>query len=291
MSIKFRQVTYTYFPNTPYETTALKAIDLVLESGKFSAIIGHTGSGKSTLIQHINALLIPTSGEVEVEDFLVTAKAKPKGIKQLRKIAGLVFQFPEYQLFEETVFKDIVFGPKNFGAKEEDLKEIVIEILELVGLDESYLERSPFELSGGQKRRVAIAGILAMEPDILILDEPTAGLDPQGTKEMLELFKKIHESGKTIILVTHEMEQVLNYCEEVVVVQQGKISYQGDPITLFKNSEFLKEAQIDSPTIMKVALELEKRGYPIEIDTIKNMTTFVRSVVECNKKRVVKWRI
>ena len=174
MSITFKEVEHTYSENTPFSYHALKGIDLNIKTGSMTALIGHTGSGKSTLIQHINALLLPTAGEIKVDDILITATDKPETLKPLRKKAGLVFQFPEYQLFEETILKDIIFGPKNFGVNEEEAIEIAKETLELVGLDESYLEKSPFDLSGGQKRRVAIAGILAMNPDILILDEPTA---------------------------------------------------------------------------------------------------------------------
>ena len=189
MSITFKDVEYIYSQDTPFAYHALKGVNLDIPKGSFTALIGHTGSGKSTLIQHINALLIPTKGEVDIGDVHITNNEKPKVLKPLRKKAGLVFQFPEYQLFEETIEKDIAFGPRNFGMSEEEAKEVARKMLKRVGLDESYLERSPFELSGGQKRRVAIAGILAMDPDILVLDEPTAGLDPQGAKEMLDLFK------------------------------------------------------------------------------------------------------
>lgn len=283
MSINFRQVSFVYLPKTPYESHALKAIDLSIEKGTFTAIIGHTGSGKSTLIQHINALLIPTAGEVEVEQFTITPHAKTKGIKRLRKVAGLVFQFPEYQLFEETVFKDIAFGPKNFGAKEADLTSKVSEVLQLVGLDDSYLERSPFELSGGQKRRVAIAGILAMDPDILVLDEPTAGLDPQGANEMMALFKKINQMGKTVILVTHEMDYVLQYCEQAVVMQDGKIVYQGEPGGLFANQELLKQVDIRAPQIIQLAQQLQAQGFKIELNKIKHVDDFIAAIIACQK--------
>ena len=195
MSITFKKVEHIYSEKTPFSYHALKGVDLNIEKGKMTALIGHTGSGKSTLIQHMNALLLPSAGEVHIEDILITATDKPESLKPLRKKAGLVFQFPEYQLFEETILKDIIFGPKNFGINEDEAIEMAKKVLKMVGLDESYLEKSPFDLSGGQKRRVAIAGILAMDPDILILDEPTAGLDPQGAKEMLNLFKKINQTG------------------------------------------------------------------------------------------------
>ena len=209
MSITFKEVEHTYSENTPFSYHALKGVNLDIKSGSMTALIGHTGSGKSTLFQHINALLLPTNGEVKIDDFLITATDKPSSLKPLRKKAGLVFQFPEYQLFEETILKDIIFGPRNFGLSEEEAIDVAKRTLKLVGLDESYLDKSPFDLSGGQKRRVAIAGILAMDPDILILDEPTAGLDPQGAKDMLNLFKSINKQGKTVIIVSHDMNQLL----------------------------------------------------------------------------------
>ena len=200
MSIKFQEVSYTYSPSSKFAFTALNNISLEFEMNKITALIGHTGSGKSTLVQQLNALLIPTSGTLEVCDYIITNdKKKNKNLKSLRKRVGLVFQFPEYQLFEETVAKDIGFGPKNFGVSEEEIDEIVKKVIVQVGLDESFLNRSPLELSGGQKRRVAIAGILAMNPEVLVLDEPTAGLDPTGAKEMLDLFVELNKLGKTII--------------------------------------------------------------------------------------------
>ena len=223
MPITFKEIEHIYSENTPFSYHALKGVNLKIKDKSFTAIIGQTGSGKSTLIQHINALLLPTSGEINVDEFIITATDKPSKLKPLRKKAGLVFQFPEYQLFEETIEKDIIFGPMNFGVSEEEAKKIARKVLKMVGLNESYLSKSPFELSGGQKRRVAIAGILAMDPDILILDEPTAGLDPQGTNEMMSLFKKINDLGKTIILITHDMNHVLQYCDEVVVVRSNGI--------------------------------------------------------------------
>ena len=203
MSIKFQEVSYKYSPSSKFAFNELKNISLEFEMNKITALIGHTGSGKSTLVQQLNALLIPTSGTLEVCDFIITNdKKKNKNLKSLRKRVGLVFQFPEYQLFEETVAKDIGFGPKNFGVSEEEISEIVKKVIVQVGLDESFLERSPLELSGGQKRRVAIAGILAMNPEVLVLDEPTAGLDPNGAKAMLDLFVELNRLGKTIIIVT-----------------------------------------------------------------------------------------
>ncbi len=280
MPISFRNLYYTYYPKSPYEYTALKGINLTLEDKRFIAIVGHTGSGKSTLVQHINALLLPTEGEVEVNEYKITPNAKIKGLKLLRKHAGMVFQFPEYQLFEETVFKDIAFGPKNFGANEEELKPKIIEIMKMVGLDESFLERSPFELSGGQKRRVAIAGILAMEPDILILDEPTAGLDPQGAHDMMRLFRRIYQNGTTIIMVTHEMEYVLGYCEEVVVLKDGQVVAQKRPIDIFTNDQLLKDVNIEPPMVISFAKKLEEKGLKIDWEMIKNTTTLVDAIAK-----------
>mgnify|MGYP000556580414 FL=1 len=276
MSITFKEVEHIYSENTPFAYHALKGVNLKITDQSFTAIIGQTGSGKSTLIQHINALLLPTSGRINIDEYLITATDKPSKLKPLRKKAGLVFQFPEYQLFEETIEKDIIFGPMNFGVSEEEAKKIAHNVLKTVGLDESYLNKSPFDLSGGQKRRVAIAGILAMNPDILILDEPTAGLDPQGTNEMMSLFKRINESGKTIILVTHDMNHVLQYCDEVVVMNHGKVERHDSVVNIFKDSEYLNKLGIDLPIITDFILKLNKGGFNIntsikDIDELINV--------------------
>lgn len=284
MSIEFRNVIYTYFPQSPYEQEALKGINLNLEKNKFIGIIGHTGSGKSTLIQHINALLLPSSGEVVVENFTMTNKSKNKSVRELRHLAGLVFQFPEYQLFEETIYKDIAFGPKNFGAKDEELKPLINEIIKLVGLDESYLERSPFEISGGQKRRVAIAGILAMKPEILVLDEPSAGLDPQGANEMMELFSSLHKAGKTIILVSHDMDYVLKYCDEVVVMKDGQIRAQKTPYELFSNADLLREVGIEAPKCLLFAQKLRNNGMKIDCKKIRDIESLSATIVDIKKR-------
>lgn len=277
MSIAFKEVEHTYSENTPFSYHALKGIDLNIKTGSMTALIGHTGSGKSTLIQHINALLLPTAGQIKVDDILITATDKPETLKPLRKKAGLVFQFPEYQLFEETILKDIIFGPKNFGVNEEEAIEIAKETLELVGLDESYLEKSPFDLSGGQKRRVAIAGILAMNPDILILDEPTAGLDPQGAKEMLNLFQKINQQGKTVILVSHDMNQVLEYCDDVVVMNKGRVEKHVTVDELFRETEYLTSLSIDLPMITSFILELNANGYHID-PSLKDINQLIEEI-------------
>ena len=277
MSITFKEVEHIYAQDTPFAYHALKGVNLNIQKGSMTALIGHTGSGKSTLIQHINALLLPTSGEVNVEDILITATDKPSSLKPLRKKAGLVFQFPEYQLFEETILKDIIFGPKNFGVSEEEAISIAKKVIKLVGLDESYLERSPFDLSGGQKRRIAIAGILAMDPDILILDEPTAGLDPQGAKEMLQLFKKVNQEGKTVILVSHDMNQVLEYCDDVVVMNHGQVERHVSVEELFKETEYLTSLSIDLPIITSFILELNKSGFHID-PSIKDIDVLIQEI-------------
>ena len=277
MSITFKEVEHTYSVDTPFAYHALKGVNLDIKKGSMTALIGHTGSGKSTLIQHINALLLPTSGQVQIEGVLITATDKPSSLKSLRKKAGLVFQFPEYQLFEETILKDIIFGPKNFGVSEEEAIKIAKDMIQLVGLDESYLERSPFDLSGGQKRRIAIAGILAMNPDILILDEPTAGLDPQGAKEMLQLFKKVNQEGKTVVLVSHDMNQVLEYCDDVVVMNHGRVEKHVTVAELFKETEYLTSLSIDLPIITSFILELNKNGFHID-PSIKDINVLVQEI-------------
>ena len=277
MSITFKEVEHIYSENTPFAYHALKGVNLKITDQSFTAIIGQTGSGKSTLIQHINALLLPTSGSINIDEYLITATDKPSKLKPLRKKAGLVFQFPEYQLFEETIDKDIIFGPMNFGVSEEEAKKIAHNVLKTVGLDESYLNKSPFDLSGGQKRRVAIAGILAMNPDILILDEPTAGLDPQGTNEMMSLFKRINESGKTIILVTHDMNHVLQYCDEVVVMNHGKVEKHDTVTNVFKDSEYLNSLGIDLPIITNFIIKLNNQGFNLD-SSINNIEQLIAAI-------------
>ena len=277
MSITFKEVEHIYSENTPFAYHALKGVNLKITDQSFTAIIGQTGSGKSTLIQHINALLLPTSGSINIDEYLITATDKPSKLKPLRKKAGLVFQFPEYQLFEETIEKDIIFGAMNFGVSEEEAKKIAHNVLKTVGLDESYLNKSPFDLSGGQKRRVAIAGILAMNPDILILDEPTAGLDPQGTNEMMSLFKRINESGKTIILVTHDMNHVLQYCDEVVVMNHGKVEKHDTVTNVFKDSEYLNSLGIDLPIITNFIIKLNNQGFNLD-SSINNIEQLIAAI-------------
>ena len=277
MPIKFEGVEHQYGLNSPFSFHALKGIDLQIEDGTMTAIIGHTGSGKSTLIQHINALLTPTSGTVTVNDFEISATSRPAKLKPLRKMAGLVFQFPEYQLFEETIEKDIIFGPIKFGVPEEIAKENAKKAIKAVGLDESYLERSPFDLSGGQKRRVAIAGILVMEPDILVLDEPTAGLDPQGAKEMMQLFKTLNQQGITVLLVTHDMNQVLEYCDHAIVMSEGKIVKKGTVSEIFEDPQYLNQLSIQLPTLTQFIFDLNQKGFHIDM-SLKTVDELIKAI-------------
>lgn len=282
MSIEINHLEHTYNAGTPFAHQALKGIDLSIPEGKVTAIIGQTGSGKSTLVQHLNGLLIPSAGTLDICGFHIQPLLKIKDIKQLRKEVGLVFQFPEYQLFEETIEKDIAFGPKNFGIEEEKANELACKILPMVGLDESYLQRSPFELSGGQKRRVAIAGILVLDPKVLVLDEPTAGLDPQGAKEMMTLFMDLNKKqGKTILLVSHDMEHVMRYCDHVIVLNDGKVLQESDVRTFFEHPEWMIEVGINPPAIIRLKMMLQNKGFQIP-DSILDMP----SLVECIKRQV-----
>lgn len=249
MGIALENVSFTYQEGTPLASAALSDVSLTIEDGSYTALIGHTGSGKSTILQLLNGLLVPSQGSVRVFDTLITSTSKNKDIRQIRKQVGLVFQFAENQIFEETVLKDVAFGPQNFGVSEEDAEKIAREKLALVGIDESLLNRSPFELSGGQMRRVAIAGILAMEPAVLVLDEPTAGLDPLGRKELMNLFKKLHQSGMTIVLVTHLMDDVAEYANQVYVMEKGRLVKGGKPSDVFQDVVFMEEVQLGVPKI------------------------------------------
>ena len=268
MPIRFEKVSHVYSDGTPFRYVALEDVDLEIREGAFTAVIGQTGSGKSTLVQHLNALLLPSSGTVYVMDRQIIAGTEPKKLKSLRKDVGLVFQFPEYQLFEETVLKDVAFGPKNFGASPEEANKLAREALRKTGLDETFEERSPLELSGGQKRRVAIAGILAMKPKVLVLDEPTAGLDPAGAKKMMELFASLHKEGTTVIMVTHDMEQVFRYCEEVIVMENGKPKIQTDIKTFFRDSSLCRELNILPPALIRMKDALREKGYTVSEDTV-----------------------
>lgn len=265
MDIRFEQVDFTYQPNSPFEQRVLFDINLEIPANSYTAIVGHTGSGKSTLLQHLNALLKPTKGKVTIGDRVITPETNNKNLKPIRKKVGIVFQFPESQLFDETVARDIAFGPKNFGVSEEKSMELAAEMLNLVGLDESYMERSPFDLSGGQMRRVAIAGVLAMEPEVVILDEPTAGLDPRGRKDMMDMFYRLHkDKGINIILVTHLMDDVAEYADYMVVLEKGKVHKKGHPREIFEDVAWLNEKQLGVPTATDFAFKLMAKGYQFE---------------------------
>ena len=279
MQIKIDKLSYKYLEKTPNEVEALHEVSLEIPEGKITSIIGHTGSGKSTLIQTLNGLLLPHSGEVHVGEFTVTNKKKKnKNIKKLRKHLAIVFQFPEYQLFEETVEKDVAFGLKNYGVKEPEAIKLAHAALKEVGIDESFYKRSPFELSGGEKRRVSIAGIIALNPDILVLDEPTAGLDPLGSKIILSLIEKFNKEGKTIILVTHDMNIVLNYSDHVVVMNDGRIAFEGTPSDLFSGD--ISEYSIDVPQLFKFAKLLESKGVKLDISKIRTLDDLISQLKE-----------
>ena len=274
MGIALENVSFTYQEGTPLASAALSDVSLTIKDGSYTALIGHTGSGKSTILQLLNGLLVPSQGSVRVFDTLITSTSKNKDIRQIRKQVGLVFQFAENQIFEETVLKDVAFGPQNFGVSEEDAEKIAREKLALVGIDESLFNRSPFELSGGQMRRVAIAGILAMEPAILVLDEPTAGLDPLGRKDLMNLFKKLHQSGMTIVLVTHLMDDVAEYASQVYVMEKGRLVKGGKPSDIFQDVVFMEEVQLGVPKITAFCKRLADRGVsfkrlPIKIEEFK----------------------
>lgn len=266
MSIKIENLVHVYMPKSPFEKVALNNVNLEIKDGEFIALIGHTGSGKSTLIQHMNGLLKPTSGKIIVDETDITEK----GIKltDIRKKVGLVFQYPEYQLFEETIEKDIEFGPKNLGLPQEEITKRVKKAIERVGLDyEEYRNKSPFDLSGGQKRRVAIAGVIAMEPQILILDEPTAGLDPKGRDEILNQIKILHKEYKmTIILVSHSMEDVAKIAERIIVMNKGEVALEGAPAKVFKEVEKLEEMGLAVPQVTYLVRSLKEKGFNLKED-------------------------
>jgi energy-coupling factor transport system ATP-binding protein len=277
MAVVFQNVTHVFLPGSPFMTTAIRDIDLTIADGEFLGLIGHTGSGKSTLIQHINGLLKPTSGSVEVCG--IHTSAKGADLMKLRRLVGLVFQYPEHQLFEETVEKDIAFGPRNMGLGEEETALRVRRALAQVGLPEAgTLSRSPFELSGGQRRRVAIAGVLAMEPQVLILDEPTAGLDPRGREEVLALVRSIHaERQCTVIMVSHSMDEVARVASRVVVMSRAEIAIDGTPREVFERSAELKEMGLDVPVVAQLCAELRQRGLdvPLGIMTLEDLKSWV----------------
>ncbi len=266
MPVKMEQVTHVYMEGGPFESTALLDVNLEIQDGEFIGLIGHTGSGKSTLIQHLNGLLLPTQGTVIVNEMRIEKNSKD--LKPLRQQVGLVFQYPEQQLFEETVGKDIAYGPKNLGLSGEDIDFRVKEAAELVGLPfEEVKDRSPFELSGGQRRRVAIAGVLAMHPTILILDEPTAGLDPRGRDEVLNGIRVLHEkNGYTIILVSHSMEDIARLVDRIVVMNKGRVVLTGSPREIFTHAEELESMGLGVPQITRLMKALRQKGMDVPVD-------------------------
>ena len=272
MSIELKDVTYVYMPKTPYERVALDKVNLTIEEGSFTAIAGHTGSGKSTLVQHLNGLLVPSAGEVLVDGVNLLGKDKAAKIKawHARQQVGMVFQYAETQLFEETVEKDIAFGPQNQGLEEAEVQKRVREAMELVGLSyKDYKDVSPFALSGGQMRRVAIAGVLAMRPKYLVLDEPAAGLDPRGRDELMSTIQKLHKKWKlTIVFVSHSMEDIARLADNLLVMQAGKLRAAGTPAEIFADAQLLQETGLEPPQIMQIMQRLQKAGLPVDSSAI-----------------------
>lgn len=261
--IRVDNLTHTYGVGTPFQRSAVEGLSLDIRRGEFLGIIGHTGSGKSTLIQHLNGLLKPSSGAIYLDGADIWAE--PKNIRQVRFRVGLVFQYPEYQLFEDTVRKDIAFGPKNMGLDAREVERRVLAALSAVGLDESVLDKSPFALSGGQKRRVAIAGVMAMEPEVLILDEPTAGLDPRGRESILQLLREYHEKrGSTVVLVSHSMEEIARNAQRIIVLSRGGVYMEGTPAEVFARASELEAVGLDVPQSTKIAAALRRRGMTVD---------------------------
>lgn len=261
--IRVDNLTHTYGVGTPFQRSAVEGLSLDIRRGEFLGIIGHTGSGKSTLIQHLNGLLKPSSGTIYLDGTDIWAE--PKKIRSVRFRVGLVFQYPEYQLFEDTVRKDIAFGPKNMGLDAAEVERRVLAALSAVGLDESVLDKSPFALSGGQKRRVAIAGVMAMEPEVLILDEPTAGLDPRGRESILQMLREYHERrGSTVVLVSHSMEEIARNAQRIIVLSGGGVCMEGTPAEVFARADELEAVGLDVPQSTKIAAALRRRGMAVE---------------------------
>ncbi len=264
MPIKIENLTHIYMKDTVFQHIALEDITMAIEDGEFLGLIGHTGSGKSTLIQHLNGLLKPTSGRILLDD--VDINSKEASLKTVRQKVGLVFQYPEHQLFEETVYKDIAFGPKNLGLDNKEIEKRVKSSLEMVGLNYNEIkESSPFDLSGGQKRRIAIAGVIAMKPKVLILDEPTAGLDPRGRDEILNQIKELHKKEKmTVILVSHSMEDIAKLVDKIIVMNKGKIMLMDTPDKVFKEIKLLENVGLGVPQVSYLMRELKEKGFPLE---------------------------
>ncbi|WP_067729271.1 energy-coupling factor ABC transporter ATP-binding protein [Oceanobacillus damuensis] len=284
MDITFENVTYIYQQNTPFAHKAIQDLSFHIESGSIVAIIGHTGSGKSTLIQHLNGLSVPTEGEVRIGEYRLSQEHKPKDMKELRSRVGVVFQYPEHQLFEETVAKDIAFGPQNFGVPEAVIKERIKDVIPAVGLSESVLERSPFDLSGGQMRRVAIAGVLAVKPDVLVLDEPTAGLDPRGQKEIMDMFYRLHnEQDLTTVLVTHSMEDALKYADRILILNKGTKFMEGTPEEVFSQKEALQSVQLDVPEMVQFLNRFEEKfgqQIPFRNQSVEEIAQMIQQIIK-----------
>ena len=276
--IKVEQLTHTYSAGTPFERQVLRGLNLSVMPGEFIGLIGRTGSGKSTLLQHLNGLLKPTSGHIYVEGRDINEKGKKKDKDKVCYTVGLVFQYPEYQLFAETVALDIAFGPKNMGLDAKEVDRRVHEAAAFVGLTEDMLEKSPFELSGGEKRRVAIAGVLAMEPKVLILDEPTAGLDPHGRDIILDLLTAYHQRGGTVIMVSHAMDEVACLCSRIVVLGEGNVAMDGTPREIFEHAGQLIRLGLDVPEATKIAHALKKKGLPID-DSVYTVADLTEQIV------------
>ncbi|PHK50184.1 energy-coupling factor transporter ATPase [Staphylococcus edaphicus] len=268
MTVNFNQVSYIYQKGTPFEHLALKDIETTFQQGKYYAIIGQTGSGKSTLIQHFNGLLKPSTGKLEIDDLIISHKTKDKILKQVRKRIGVVFQFPESQLFEDSVEREILFGPKNFNMPVEEVKARAYQLLIDFGFNRDILQQSPFQMSGGQMRKIALTSILAMDPDIVILDEPTAGLDPKSRKQIMEMIKKLQvEQNKTIILVTHEMNDVAKYVDEVKIMKRGQLVEACSPRRLFSDLNYVNQMHLDVPDVVRLQRDIENK-YQYEFNKI-----------------------
>ncbi|MBM6760189.1 energy-coupling factor transporter ATPase [Megamonas hypermegale] len=287
MSIEIRNVTHIYMEKTPYEKMALDDVSLTIEEGSFTAIAGHTGSGKSTLMQHINGLLTPDKGMVHIDG--IDINKKNKVAFTARRSVGLVFQYPEQQLFEETVAKDIAFGPKNFGLSEDEIKERVKDAMEFVELDyDEYKDKSPFELSGGQMRRVAIAGIIALKPKYLVLDEPTAGLDPQLKANLLNKIKKLHSKEKmTIIMVSHNMDDIAKLADKVAVMNHGKLMIYDKPDKVFANRQIIKDAGLLEPEVMQLLQKIKDKGLDVNVNVL-NKNDALKEILTSLRKRGIK---
>ncbi len=283
MSIELKNVTYTYSPGTAYEIHALSQVNLTIPDGEFIGVIGHTGSGKSTLIQHFNGLMKPTEGEVLYNGENIWRESYPLG--KLRSQVGLVFQYPEHQLFETDVLTDVCFGPKNQGLSEEEARKQAASALALVGMGEAYYQKSPFELSGGQKKRVAIAGVLAMNPKILVLDEPTAGLDPKGRDEILEQISRLHkERGISIVLVSHSMEDIARYVQRIIVMDQGRVAFNDAPREIFSHYKELEAMGLSAPQITYILQALREKGLDVDLRAM-TVEEAKESILEALQKR------